>query len=356
MPAPTCLDLSQQTEDYLKTAPNPEAMEEKTEILREGLAGLGARSLLALNVPPPWSETEVSQLDYFRVLERLARYSGTLNFTQTQHQSAGSFIANGDNERLKSHYLPKMRSGQILVGVSYAHLRREKPTLTATKVQGGYLLSGYLPWITGWNLFQEAVVAARLEDERIIFALIPFVTSAKGELRFSAPMSLAAMSSTNTVSAECDRYFVPDETVISLQSKDWIEEKTRQNVLNPTFSLLGLARSGLDIVENASKAQASIAPQFLALSEQLEHLRTKIYTEKEEQQLSLEQQLQLRAQAIALTHQCSLATIMVSRGSANQKHHPAQRIHREALVLSVMGHTNKVMETTLEQIVNQGNI
>ncbi|MBP0028413.1 acyl-CoA dehydrogenase family protein [Roseofilum sp. Guam] len=356
MLAPTGSDLSQQTEDYLQIAPNPEAMEEKTEILREGLAGLGARSLLALNVPPPWSETPVSPLDYFRVLERLARYSGTLNFTQTQHQSAGSFIANGDNEELKSHYLPKMRSGKILVGVSYAHLRREKPTLKATKVQGGYLLSGYLPWITGWNLFQEAVVAATLEDERIIFALIPFVTSAKGELRFSAPMSLAAMSSTNTVSAECDRYFVPDEMVISLQSKDWVEEKTRQNVLNPTFSLLGLARSGLDIVENASKAQASISPQFLVLSEQLEYLRAKIYTEKEEQRLSLEQQLQLRAQAIALTHQCSLAMIMVSRGSANQNHHPAQRIYREALVLSVMGHTNKVMEATLEQVVNQGNI
>lgn len=356
MSAATGLDLCQQIEDYLQIAPNPEAMEEKTEILREGLAGLGARSLLALNVPPPWSATQVGKLDYFRFLERLARYSGTLNFTQTQHQSAVSFIANGENEKLKSHYIPKMRLGKILIGVSYAHLRREKPTLEATKVPGGYLFSGYLPWITGWKLFQEVVVAARVEDDSIIFALIPFVSSAKGELRFSAPMSLAAMSSTNTVSAECDRYFVPDETVVSLQSKDWIEDKTRQSVLNATFSLLGLARSGLDIVENASKAQSSIAPQYLALSEQLENLRAKIYTEKEEQQLSVEQQLQLRAQAIALTHQCSLATIIVSRGSANQKHHPAQRIYREALVLSVMGHTNKVMEATLEQVVNQGNI
>jgi len=62
--------------------------------------------------------------------------------------------------------------------------------------------------------------------------------------------------------------------------------------------------------------------------------------------------VQLRAQAIALTHECTLGAILVSRGRANQTDHPGQRIYREALVLSVIGHTDTVMEATLKYLVS----
>ncbi|MDJ1180007.1 acyl-CoA/acyl-ACP dehydrogenase [Roseofilum sp. BLCC_M91] len=352
MQAPTSFNLWQLTEDYLETAPNPEAMEEKTESLGQGLAGLGGRSLLGLNIPAQWSGIEVSPGDYFGFLERLTRYSGTLAFTQIQHQTAGSFIAGGENESLKRDYLPKMRSGERLIGVSYAHVSRDKPTLEATNVDGGYRLSGYLPWITGWNLFQEAVIAARLPDGHILFALIPLVSSVRGDLRFSPPMALAAMASTNTVSAQCDRYFIADRQVVAIRSPDWIANKDRNSVLDPTFPLLGLARASLDLVEKASQKQTEIVPHSVALSDRLEDCRQQIYRAKEQQHLSLEQEVQLRAQAIALTHECTLAAILVSRGRANQTDHPGQRIYREALVLSVIRHTNAVMEATLQYLVS----
>ena len=345
-------DLLQQMQDYLKIAPNPEAMEEKTEVLREGLAGLGSRSLLALNVPQQGKET-ITKLDYFCFQEALARYSGTLAFTQTQHQTAGSFIVNGDNEALKSAYLTPMRCGQILVGVGYSHLRRQgKPTLEAIAVKGGYELSGNLPWITGFNLFQEAVIAAILEGDRILFALIPLSPSSEENLRFSAPMSLAAMPSTNTISVECDRYFIPTERIISLKPGNWMQEKDRQSILNATASTLGCARSGLDIVEKASKTQSFIADSFLVLDNKLNDCHQRILSTIERQNRSVAEQLELRAKAIALASQCSLAAVAVSRGGANQTYHPAQRIYRETLVFTVTGQTNAVMEATLKQIVH----
>ncbi|MGK7923674.1 MAG: acyl-CoA dehydrogenase family protein [Spirulina sp.] len=349
---PISSDLLAQTQDYLKTAPNPEAMEEKIEVLRQGLAGLGSRSLLALNVPQKWSKREIKKRDYFYFQEALARYSGTLAFTQTQHQTAGSFIANGDNETLKSDYLPQMSGGQILIGVGYSHLRRQgHPVLEATEVTGGYQVSGNIPWITGFNLFQEAVIAAILGADRILFALVPLSPSSREDLRFSSPMSLAAMSSTNTVSGDCDRYFIPTDKVVSIKSRNWMQEKDRKSVLNATAFTLGCARSGLDIVENASRTQSAIVNTFLILDARLKHCRQNILTAIEHQNLSVEKQLKLRANAIALANQCSLAAVTVSRGGANQKHHPAQRIYREVLVFTVTGQTNAVMEATLKQIV-----
>ncbi|MEM9543468.1 MAG: acyl-CoA dehydrogenase family protein, partial [Cyanobacteria bacterium P01_E01_bin.42] len=185
----TTYTVDRQVRDYLETAPNPEVMEEKTAVLREGLMGLGTRSLLALRVPREWKGQAIGQGDYFCFQETLAKHSGTLAFTQIQHQTAGSFIANGDNENLKSEYLPDMGGGRVLVGVGYSHLRRQgKPVLTAKPVSGGYHISGNIPWITGLNLFQEAVIAARLEDDRILFAILPLSPSADGKLHFSAPM------------------------------------------------------------------------------------------------------------------------------------------------------------------------
>ncbi|MEM9543469.1 MAG: hypothetical protein AAGA60_28745 [Cyanobacteria bacterium P01_E01_bin.42] len=175
-------------------------------------------------------------------------------------------------------------------------------------------------------------------------------TSADGKLHFSAPMSLASMSATNTVSAECDRYFIPAEKTISIRPKDWMQKKDRQSILNATCFLLGCARSGLNLVENASKTQPEIADSFLVLNEALNDCRQNILAALERDDLSAEQQVELRARAIALTHQCSLAAVAVSRGAANQKYHPAQRIYREALVFTVTGQTNAVMSATLKQI------
>jgi hypothetical protein len=75
----------------------------------------------------------------------------------------------------------------------------------------------------------------------------------RGKIEFSASMELAAMSSTNTVSARVSNWFLEKDRVLSIVPAEAIALKDRDNVLYHGFFALGCARAGLDILEAAGK-------------------------------------------------------------------------------------------------------
>lgn len=161
------------TKCYLQESVSPYAatIDTETEALQTALVGLGELGLLRLRVPSPWGG-DVSQETFYIFQELVARYSGALAFLQTQHQSAAAMLAQSQNELLKQEYLPLLSDG-LLVGVGFSHLRRGG-TVIAVPVTGGYKLEGYVPWVTGFGLFQEFIVAAVLPDAQAVFTLEGF--------------------------------------------------------------------------------------------------------------------------------------------------------------------------------------
>jgi alkylation response protein AidB-like acyl-CoA dehydrogenase len=334
-------------------APRANVIDFQVEDLKVALQELGDRNLLALRVPKSWGGADLDFLTFSAFQELVARYSGALAFLQTQHQSAGAMIAKSQNETLKRAYLPLMGNGQKGVGIGFSHLRREtNPPLKAIALENGYQLHGSIPWLTGWNLFQDVLIAGLLPDGQAVYGIIPF--SDRETLKFSEPMPLAAMSSTNTVSAELIEWFLPNEWVVSIQPAKAIDQSDRMNILNHSFFALGCAQAGLDVVEAVRKQKAflAIAEAQARLQEELAECRMAIYGASES---PFEQKLKWRAIAIDLAVRCAHAAVIVSSGAANSLMHPAQRIYREALVFSVAGQTSAVLEASLEQIARQNN-
>jgi alkylation response protein AidB-like acyl-CoA dehydrogenase len=340
--------ILEMTEAYLRSqvAPHANAIDHDPEALRSAVQGLAERQLLALRLPQSWN---VNALTYYAVQELIARFSGALAFLQTQHQSAASMLLKSENEWLKQTYLPYLANGQKLVGIGFSHLRREhNPPLKAVPVEGGYRLHGHIPWITGFNFFQDVLIAALLPDGQAVYGIVPFQdTLQNGEIRFSEPMSLAAITSTNTVTAELTEWFLPNSHIAFVLPARAIHKSDRANVLNHSFFALGCAQAGLDIVEAVTQ-QKSIAVQQ-ALIDELAACRDAIYTAQPKSP-HFETNLNLRAWSIELAVRCAHAAIVVSSGAANSTSHPAQRVYREALVFSVSGQTNAVLEATLEQL------
>ncbi|WP_413166414.1 acyl-CoA dehydrogenase family protein [Capilliphycus salinus ALCB114379] len=351
-------DFLQQTEAYLQTsvASIANEIDSSSGRLQEAFEGLGNLGVLALRVPQQWGGKQASSEDFARFQELISRYSGALAFLQTQHQSAAGMLMQSSNSELKEVYLPQMSHGKITVGVGFSQLRRSgKPTIIAKEVSGGYELNGNVPWVTGWTIFQAFIVAATLPDGRAVFGLVPFenINTSPGEIQLSSPMSLCAMTSTNTVSASLTQWFLPSEKVVSVKPAGWIAENDDKNALKASFFALGCARAGLDILETnfQKKGFTFIGETVNLLMEELNQCRTKIQQAQENPSLSLAEKYQLRAWAINLAVRCSHGAVIASSGAANLSQHHAQRVYREALVFSVSGQTKGLMEASLNTVI-----
>ncbi|MGI2907292.1 cyclase family protein [Tolypothrix sp. VBCCA 56010] len=333
-----------------EVAPKANEIDNNPQALYQALQGLGKLNLLALQ-----SDKQLSEATYGDFQELIARYSGALAFVQTQHQSAAAMLSTSNNSALQQAYLPRMGNGEVLIGVGFSHLRRQgEPLALAVPVAGGYQLDGVVPWVTGWDLFQHFIVAATLPDGSAVFGIVPFVqTSQKagGEITFTAPAQLAAMISSNTVSATLTRWFLPQEQVVFIKPPGWIHENSKKNILRATFLATGCAFAGLDIIEAAkeNKSLAFITNAFESFLQELTQCRTLI-RQAQQKPIVIAERLQLRAWAIDLATRIAHAAVTVSSGAANYMHHPAQRIYREALVFTVTGQTTAVMEATLQQL------
>lgn len=348
-------DILNNTETYLKNcvAADAEIIDSDSEALKTALVGLEDRSLLALRVPQKWGGADIDAQTFYEYQELTARYSGALGFLQTQHHSATAMLANSDNELLKTRCLPAIALGELRLGVGFSHLRRSgNPAVTATPAQNGYLLSGKVPWVTGFGLFQNFIVAALLPDDRAVFGLLPLenIASASGQISCSEIMPLIAMSSTNTVTVTLTNWWLDESQIISFKPKDWIVTNDTKNILNFVPATFGCIRAGLDIIQAAgeTKKASFIVSAYEKLAHKLDRLKQNF---PQSQHSSKAEQLALRAQAIDLAVRCGHAAVTVSSGAANSQKHPAGRVYREALVYTVSGQTKDVMAATLDELI-----
>lgn len=354
-------EILAKSEQFLKEEVQPRAcaIDADPDALRQALDGMCRNELMALRRPEEFGGPALDEDAFRQFQETVARYSGALAFLQTQHQSAGSMIAKGDNPALREEYLPQMGDGGRLVGIGFSQLRRlGPPMMRAEPVQGGYRLEGEVPWITGFGLFPEFLVGAALPDGEAVFAVVPFVDSedGAGSLTFSEPMRLAAMESAQTVSGSFVRWPVPEERVVFLKPAGWIKNNDMINVTLQGHFALGCARAGLDILLAAAerKGLPFLADAWKQLDAELEACRNATVDARQVGEETTDERLRIRAWGIDLAVRCAHAAVAASSGAANSLAHPAQRVYREALVYTVSAQTSAIMEATLARLVRRG--
>jgi kynurenine formamidase/alkylation response protein AidB-like acyl-CoA dehydrogenase len=343
----------------LEVAPYANQMDFESETLFNALRKLGKQELLALRVPQRWGGKEVSDATFSDFQELVARYSGALAFLQTQHQSAAGMLVASNNRELQQKYLPRMGNGETLLGIGFSQLRRKgKPSIVATPVEGGYQLDGDVPWVTGWGIFSEFIVAATLPDGKAVFGIVPLVDSEQhegGNIQLSPVANLAAMTATNTVTAKLNSWFLAAANVVFVKPTGWIQENDRNNVLKASFLATGCALAGLDVMETVAKNKnlPFIDAAFSQLSQEVDNCRVAIRAAQKNIHLGMAEKLKLRVSAIDLAARISHAAVTVSSGAANYQNHDAQRVYREALVFTVTGQTQEVMAETLARLVGR---
>ncbi|MBT9314539.1 acyl-CoA dehydrogenase family protein [Leptothoe spongobia] len=328
-------------------APQAAQLDRDPKALHKAFQQLGSHGLLGLKASRDWGGQAWESQAIYEFIEQLARYSGALAFLQSQHQRCVQELSNSGNLGLKEQYLRAAIAGQIGLGVGFSHLRRSQQPVMAKEIAGGYVFNGMVPWITGFGIFEHWMLAAQLPDGQAVFVLAPF--HGVGEtLSFSAPMELAALGATQTVTATLHDWFAPQELVLDIKPVGWIQKADRGYPLTHNFFALGCARGGLDILERARSSTLPMIEQtYNRLNHELIRCRQETYGTLANPS---EERLRLRAWAIDLAVRCGHGAVIVSRGAANLAGHPAQRVYREALAFSVSGQNNQVMNASLERI------
>ncbi|MDJ0844828.1 acyl-CoA dehydrogenase family protein [Crocosphaera sp.] len=344
----------EEIESYLQADVTPLATEidQCPDALKKALEGLIDRSLLSVRIPQAWGGVGLELETFYLLQQLLTQYSGALGFLQLQHQGAVNAIVKSENEALKQQYLPKIVAENLLCGLGFSQLRRTgKPLMTATSVAGGYEITGHIPWITGFNFFDRFILGATLPEGQEIRGIMPFKPSS--QVRFSESMKLGAMQSTNTVTATFEKYFLPEENVVSLAPGGAIYDNDKKVVLYPSFLVLGCAKAGLDIVKKVveTKPLDFIEEAYDHLDEEWHICQSKVRKAIATDDRSFDDDLALRVWSINLAQRCSKAAVTVSSGAANYHDHPAQRVYKEALVFSVFAQTTDIMKATLEQLM-----
>jgi alkylation response protein AidB-like acyl-CoA dehydrogenase len=355
---PTEQDLLRVAEEFLRQEVGPKAqqIDRDTEVLRWALGGLCDRGLMALKRPVQYGGPAIPEEAFRHFQETCARYSGTLSFLQTQHQSAVSMLARSENEALKQEYLPKMAHGEKLVGIGFSQLRRGGPPLMRAEPRddGSYLLNGHVPWVTGFDFYPEFLIGATLPDGRALFAVLP-LKSAGSQIDVSEPMTLAAMEPANTVTVDVTAYPVEASQVVFIKEAGWIRNNDQINIALQGHFALGCAQAGLDILRSAAdkKKLAFLDQTHHALASELAACReeTKRAQGASAPEEATEDRLKVRAWAIDLAVRCAHTAVAASSGAANSIEHPAQRVYREALVYTVSAQTTEIMEATVARLV-----
>lgn len=333
--------------------PIAEEVDRAGRVPRENLAALADAGLVGITTPAAYGGSETSNHFRHAYNEILCAACGTTFFTVTQHiGSCGQFAAS-ENPYLRETFLADMAAGRHWVGVAFGHLRRPQPMLTATPTEGGWIVAGVAPWVTGWPILAGMVLGAHLPDGRHLYA---YAECDSPGVRSSAPLALCAMGATETTEVAIDNLFVPERHWLRYSSREELARGDLYNAAMTTAPMLGVAAGSLKTVRAVAERRPlpALHRAVHALEAELAACRTECLdciASAEPTDAYRARAHAARAWAIELGVRAGHMAVAAASGPANNRSHPAQRRLREAMFYTVYQQTGDIAEAVLDRLI-----
>jgi alkylation response protein AidB-like acyl-CoA dehydrogenase len=262
------------------------------------------------------------------VIEALAGGCLTTTFVWIQHNTPVRSLTASKNQALRDEWLPLLCSGRRRAGIALGGLRAGPTQIQARRVEGGWLLDGEVPFVTGWSLIDVLFVAARSDDGQVVTAFVP--AEANDSVTVER-LRLVAANASVTVRLEIRSLFVPGELVVGVEAYKPPPEYDGGGRPNGSLSF-GVAR----------RCCRLIGPS--ALDSELESRRRQLDEATDETMASA------RAAAARWTSSAA-AALVVARGSRSLSlDDQAQRLFREAAFLLVFGSRPAIRTSLLAEL------
>jgi alkylation response protein AidB-like acyl-CoA dehydrogenase len=296
---------------------------------------------------PEWGGQAWDQESILRGYLALSGACLTTTFIQTQRDGACRRIESSTNQSLKERLLPGLTSGELFATVGISHLttsRRHvaKPVLQARRVDGGFLLDGFSPWVTGADHADYVVLGATLMsgDEATSLQttskqLLAAVPSTLPGVSTPPPAKLVGLSASHTGQFKLENVFVGEEWLIAGPVENVMSAGTGAGTggLGTSTLALGLAKAAIDFISSETIKRPELEPPRDGLLREYEELEAALFAAvRNEPKCSNDE---LRAGANSLVLRATQASLAAAKGAGFVVGHPAGRWCREALFFLV---------------------
>lgn len=261
------------------------------------------------------------------------------------------YLQNTNNAALRERLLPEVATGRVLAGTGLSNPMKhfadiEKIALSATRVDGGYVVNGMLPWVSNLGPGHYFGIAAKLADSEDYMMAIVSDELEGMSLRCNA--HFIALEGTGTYSCLFRNAFVPDEAVLAAPCEDYVARIKPGFILTQVGMGLGLTASCIELMKRANR-QLGHVNRFLDdqvedIAADLQIARQRTYeladqlnecTGVARPQLTKEI-IQARVTAGELSLRSSQAAMLHAGARAYVQGSPAERKLREAYFVAIV--------------------
>jgi alkylation response protein AidB-like acyl-CoA dehydrogenase len=307
-------------------APAAMRVEASQRVPPEHLDLLAAEGFYGLSGPRAAGGLDVPFVAACQIIEMLAGACLSTTFVWMQHHSVVRAVTETGNTALRQAMLRPLCRGERRAGVALAGLLPGPPRLRARLAEGGYVLDGTSPWVTGWGYIDTLYVAARAEDDTVVWAVLDAGgAQATSTATLTAPtltaqaLDMVAVMASSTVELSFTGHPVPAGRVTAtLPLAQWRDRDAA-----------GLRANGSLALGLAARCAGLIGPG--PLDEQLARCRAALDMADPASMPAA------RAAACELALRATAALIVSQGSSAIRADQDAQRLAREALFLLVFG-------------------
>lgn len=345
------------------------AAADRLGVPRATLDALAAAGLMSISAPPELGGAPAAVQR--EVAESVLAGDGTAWFCWVQHHSPVRTLAAAEDTdlapaaaALRDRLLPDLLSGRALSGIAFAHLRRPgPPPLVASRVAGGWRLTGSLDWVTSWDIADQVLVMAQGEGpfaDRVVQCFIDAVP-APG-LEVGPVLELLAMGGTHTRPLRLDGVHVTDEQVVAVVDRGaWLARDAARTADAPSHAF-GLTRAAVADLHRVGEQRGDDVALSLAasLARECREVRAEAYdladaaaADHATGEATAGRRLELRAHALELGLRATAAHVALLAGRAMMTGGVAERRYREAAFLLVQAQTATTRRASLQRWVDR---
>lgn len=340
-------------------------------VVAENVRLLASRGLFGMGIAREYGGIGADEQGRREFTEIVASACGVTAFTQQQLHAGGAFALAAMSDAAKASLLPRFASGELLCGIAFSHLRRPgAPIVTARAVDGGWLINGRAPWVTGWSLLDGFILGATVLSDCLASSeasayqgshLYVYVSKAGNEasLTPSDPITIHVMNASDTVEVTIRDLFIADEDVAGPRPAEDLRRADYCGISGHVYMPLGCARGSVHYLRRLAKERGSERPGEIA-----RHFETETDACRREALTwsgscadapnYKEKALQARAWSIDLAVRAAHAAVASTGGSGQRLDNPAQRLMREAVFYTTLAQTPDVQSATLDRLMITG--